>query len=41
MTPSSDADNATPEERQKKIDEVEAVCEELHKENPEDCRDHV
>ena len=34
MTPSSDADNVTPEERQKKIDEVKQYVEELRKENP-------
>lgn len=34
VTPSSDADNVTPEERQKKIDEVKQYVEELRKENP-------
>ena len=34
VTPSNDADNVTPEERQKKIEEVKQYVEELRKENP-------
>ncbi len=34
VTPKSDEENITPEERQKKIDEVKQYVEELRKENP-------
>jgi len=34
VTPGDDAENITPEERQKKIDEVKQYVEELRKENP-------
>ncbi len=34
VTPDDEAEDITPEERQKKIDEVKQYVEELHKENP-------
>jgi type I restriction enzyme R subunit len=34
VTPKNDEDDITPEERQKKLDEVKQYVDELHKENP-------
>lgn len=34
VTYADDAEDITPEERQKKIDEIKQYIEELHKENP-------